>query len=102
MSPALRQIFRIFRKISQALELLDEVAVVAVIAAVLLVLAPVVIVRQLIIQGHYLRAAMVGGLWVVCVAAFIRDFRRRTLGWISGGMVAGWLVVALLVGWALQ
>ena len=96
--------FRILRKIWQALELLDgiEVAVVAVIAAVLLVLAPVVILRHLIVQGLYLLAAMLAGLWVGCVAACVRDFRRRTLGWISGGMVAAWLVVALIVGWALQ
>ena len=75
-----------------------EVTIVAIVAAVFLVLGPLFITYRFALAHRHAAALLTGALWVCCVAACIRDFRRRRLGWISGGILALWLVTTLVLG----
>jgi hypothetical protein len=79
-----------------------EFVVVVVLAALLVIAGPLVVASRFVGQGQYVVAAMLSALWIVCVGICARDIRRGTLGWISGGMVAAWVVAMFVVGWAVQ
>ena len=91
-------------RLRQVFDWLDgiEVAVCAFIAALLLVIGPLFVLARFILRHHYLPAAMVGLLWCGCVVACIRDLRRRSMSWVTGGLLVAWVVLTLVVGLSLQ
>ena len=95
--------FLMFRP-RQVFDWLDgiEVTVCAFIAALLLVIGPLFVLAQFILRHHYLPAAMLGLLWCGCVVACICDLRRRSISWVTGGLLVAWVVLTLVVGMSLQ
>ena len=91
-------------RLRQVFDWLDgiEVAVCAFIAALLLVIGPLFVLARLIFRHHYLPAAMVGLLWGGCVVACIRDLRRRSMRWVTCGLLVAWVVLTLVAGLSLQ
>jgi len=85
------------------LEWLDgfEVTVVAIVAALLLVLGPLFITYRFALAHRNIAAWLTGALWILSVAACVRDFRRRRLSWVSGGVLAIWLVTTVVLGFIL-
>jgi hypothetical protein len=75
-----------------------EVTVVATVAALLLVLGPLFITYRFALAHRHGAAFLCGALWICCVAACVRDFRRQRLSWVSGGVLALWLVTTLVLG----
>jgi hypothetical protein len=75
-----------------------EVTIVAIFAAVLLVLGPLFITYRFALAHRHIAALLTGALWICSVAACVRDFRRRQLSWISGGVLAVWLITTLVLG----
>ena len=75
-----------------------EVAVIAIIAAVLLILGPLFITYRFALAHRHAAALLTGALWVCCVAACVRDFRRQRLSWVSGAVLILWLVTTLVLG----
>lgn len=75
-----------------------EVMVVAIVAALLLVIGPLFITYRLVLAHRHEAALLTGALWICCVAVCVRDFRRQRLTWLSGGILALWLVTTLVVG----
>jgi hypothetical protein len=75
-----------------------EVAVVGIVAALLLVFAPLFITYRFALAHRSASALLTGALWLCCVAACVRDFRRQRLSWVSGGVLALWLVTTLVLG----
>lgn len=74
-----------------------EVTVVAIVAALLLVLGPLFITYRFALAHRYAAVLITGALWLCCVAAFVRDFRRQRLSWVSGVLTL-WLVTTLMLG----
>ncbi len=91
-------------RIRQVLDWLDgiEIAVCAVIATLLLVVGPLFMIAQFLLRHRYFPAAMVGLLWCGCVVMCIRHFRRRSLSWVTAGLLVVWVVLILVVGLRLQ
>jgi hypothetical protein len=91
------------RIIWRALDWLDdiEVAVItfgaAVLAVVLLVVGPLFLTHRFVLAHHYAAAFFVGLLWISCAAGCIRDYRRRSFSWVSGGLIVIWTATALLL-----
>lgn len=77
---------------------LIEFTVVAIVAALLLVLGPLFITYRFALVDHHAAALLTGVLWLCCVAACVRDFRRQRLSWVSGGALAIWFVTILVLG----
>lgn len=75
-----------------------EVTVVAIVAALLLVLGPLFITYRFALAHRNSAAWLTGALWILSVAVCVRDFRRRRFSWVSGGVVAIWLVTILMLG----
>ena len=75
-----------------------EVTVVAIVAALLLVLGPLFISYRFALAHRHEAALLTGALWICCIAAWVRDFRRQPLSWVSGGVLALWLVTTLVLG----
>lgn len=75
-----------------------EVAVAAIVAALLLVFGPLFITYLFAFSHRQAAALLTGGLWLCCVAACVRDFRRQRLSWISSGVIALWLVTTIVLG----
>ena len=75
-----------------------EVTVVAIIAALALVVGPLFITYRFALSHRYGAALLTGALWICCVVACVRDFRRHRLSWISCGVLALWLVTTLVLG----
>jgi hypothetical protein len=78
-----------------------EVAVVAILAALLLVLGPLFITYRFALSHRYPAALLTGALWLCCLVACIRDFRRHRLSWVSGGALVLWLVTTLMLGFVI-
>lgn len=72
-----------------------EVTVVAVVAILLLVFGPLFITYRFALAHRNIAALLTTALWLCCVAACIRDLRRQRLSWVSGGVLALWLVTTL-------
>lgn len=75
-----------------------EVTIVAILAAVLLVLGPLFIAYRFALAHRHIAALLTGALWICCVSACVRDFRRQRLSWVSGGVIALWLITTLVLG----
>ncbi len=75
-----------------------EIRVIGIAAAIFLVLGPVYITYRFVLIHRHGMALITGALWVCCVAACVRDFRRQRLSWISGGVLAIWLATTLILG----
>ena len=75
-----------------------EVAVAAIVAALLLVFGPLFITYRFVLAHRQAPALLTGALWLCCVAACVRDFRRQRLSWVSGGVIALWLVTTIVLG----
>ena len=75
-----------------------EVTIVAIIAALLLLVGPIFIVYRFALANRNGAAVLTGVLWLCCVAACIRDFRRQRLSWISGGVLVVWIVTTVVLG----
>jgi hypothetical protein len=75
-----------------------EVTVVAIVAALLLVLGPLFITYRFALAHRYGAAWLTGALWICCVVACVRDFRRQRLSWVSCGILALWLATTLVLG----
>ena len=75
-----------------------EVTVVAIVAALLLVLGPLCITYRFALVHRHGAALLTGALWICCVSTCVRDFRRRRLSWVSGGLLALWPVTTLVLG----
>lgn len=78
-----------------------EVTVVAIVAALLLVLGPLFITYRFVLVHRNAAALLTGTLWLCCVAACVRDFRRHQLSWVSGGVLGLWVVTTLILGFVL-
>ena len=72
----------------------------ALLAAVvaLLVAGPIYLAVRFIAAHHYLPALGLSLLWCGCIAACIRDLRRKSFSWLTGGLAAIWFVTTLWVG----
>jgi len=79
-----------------------EVAIVGIVAAGLLVPGPLFITYRFALAHRHGAALLTGALWLCCVAACVRDFRRQRLSWVSGGIVVLWLVTTLVLGFILN
>jgi hypothetical protein len=77
-----------------------EVTLVAIFAALLLVIGPLFITYRFVLAHRHGAALLTGALWICCVAVCVRDFRRQRLTWLSGGVLALWIVTTLIVGFA--
>jgi hypothetical protein len=75
-----------------------EVTIVAILAAIMLVLGPLFITYRFALAQRYGAALLTGALWIISVAACVRDFRRQRISWISGGVLALWLVTTVVLG----
>ena len=75
-----------------------ELVVCGVVAAVLLVAGPIYLAVRFIAAHHYLPALGLSLLWCGCIAACIRDLRRKSFSWLTGGLAAIWFVTTLWVG----
>jgi hypothetical protein len=75
-----------------------EVTVVAIVAALLLVLGPLFITYRFALAHRNSVAWLTGVLWILSVVICVRDFRRRRLSWVSGAVLALWLVTILVLG----
>ena len=91
------------KRLWQLFDWLDgiEFAVCGIIAAALLVGGPVYLFVRFVAAHHYVQAVCLGLLWCVCLAAGIRDVRRKRFSWITGILVAAWFVATLWVGMGL-
>jgi hypothetical protein len=79
-----------------------EVVVVAIIAAALLIFGPLFLVIRFYAAHHYLHALVLGVFWCGCIAACVRDFRRKCFSWVTGSLVALWVILTLLIGYNLS
>ena len=78
-----------------------EVTIVATLAAILLIIGPLFITYRFALSERYMAALLTGALWIACVAACVRDYRRQQLGWISGGFLLVWVLTTLVLGFVL-
>jgi len=91
---------KIFDWLMKIFDWLDgiEVTVVAIVAALLLVFGPLFITYRFALVHRQAAALITGALWICCVAACLRDFRRQRLSWVSGGVLALWLMTTVVLG----
>jgi hypothetical protein len=73
-----------------------EVAIAVVITALLLIFGPLFITYHLASVHRYGAASLTGALWLLGIAVCIRDYRRKKLSWVSGGIFAIGLVLVLV------
>ena len=78
-----------------------EVTILAILAAILLIIGPLFITYRFALAQRHMAALLTGALWIACVAACVRDFRRQQLGWISGGFLVVWILTTLVLGFVL-
>ncbi|MCF7787590.1 MAG: hypothetical protein K9N47_15780 [Prosthecobacter sp.] len=72
-----------------------ELVVFGCMAAVMLVGGPLWLVADFVTKQRYLPAGVLGLLWVICIVVGVRDFRRKRLSWLTGGLSVGWFVTTL-------
>ena len=75
-----------------------EVAVVAIASGLLLLIGPLLITYRFGLVHRYEARVLIGALWLCSVLICIRDFRRKRLSWVSGGVLALWAVTTLVLG----
>jgi len=78
-----------------------EVTIVAIVAALFLVLGPLFITYRFALAQRPTAALLTGTLWLCCVTACVRDLRRQRLSWVSGGILALWLVTTIVLGFVI-
>lgn len=72
-----------------------ELVVFGCMAAVMLVGGPLWLIAGFVAKQRYLPAGVLGLLWCICIAVGVRDFRRKRLSWLTGGLSVGWFVTTL-------
>jgi len=92
------------KRLSRVFDWLDgiELAAYAIVASLLLVVGPVYLVVRFIVAHRYSPGIALALLWCGCVAICIRDVRQRRFSWVTGCLVALWLITMLWVGWWLE
>jgi hypothetical protein len=75
-----------------------EVALLALAAALLLILGPLFITYRFALADRNAAALLTGTLWLCCIVACVRDFRRHQLSWVSSGVLVLWVVTMLVLG----
>ena len=75
-----------------------EVTIVAIVGGLLLGFGPLFIVYRFALADGHAAALLNGALWICCIAARVRDFRRQRLSWVSGGVIALWIATTLVLG----
>jgi hypothetical protein len=69
----------------------------AVITALLLISGPLFIACYFASAHRYGAAFLTGALWLLGTAVCIRDYRRKKLSWVSGGILAIGFVLVLVM-----
>ena len=79
-----------------------KIAVVAIVAALFLIVGPLYVLYRLALAHQHPAALLAGALWLCCLAACVRDFRRKHLSRVSGGILALWLVTIVVLGFIVE
>jgi len=78
-----------------------EVLIGVIAASALMLVVPLLLVAAYIRAGDYVLAALVALVFIAAAANCVRDLRRKRLGWVSGVLLAVWVMAAVFLGVAI-